>query len=97
MDNYKLPTEWRLPTHDELMSLVQADCGKQIVHPVFRQSSGGVVWTSSPSADGMAFWVVDFSTGYDDISGGKANRFVRLGRGYSFEALRAKMAQWERS
>jgi hypothetical protein len=76
-------SDWRLPTADELQSIV--DYG--VTNPTidanwFPNTHGNVYWSSSPSAGVQSFaWIVNF---YDGMGGGGSRRdygvYVRLVR-----------------
>lgn len=69
---------WRLPTHDELLTLVQTSCTGQGINSLyFPNQRDGKVWTSSKS-DGSGYWTVQFPGGYDDIVNATQLNSVRL-------------------
>lgn len=59
---------WRLPTHDELMGLIQPHCSTTHLNSgAFPNVPTEAVWSATPSADGNGYWVVDLREGFDDI------------------------------
>ncbi|WP_239023988.1 DUF1566 domain-containing protein [Paraglaciecola marina] len=88
--------DWRLPTHDELLSIVHygKDDGQMVdteYFPNTTESLGTEVWywTTESSADGMsgteahASWAIDFASGNDNFllkSTAARIRLVRAGR-----------------
>ncbi len=64
-------TGWRLPTRDELLTLVdRQSAGPAIDTSVFPNTPIGNFWSSSPSNSGFGTWCVSFDNG---ISNGPAN------------------------
>lgn len=69
---------WRLPTHDELLTLVQPSCTGQGINSLyFPNQKEGKIWTSTKS-DGSGYWTVQFPGGYDDIVNATQLNGVRL-------------------
>lgn len=70
---------WRLPTHDELLTLVKADCANQsgLNSLYFPNQTNLKVWSSSRS-DGSGYWTVNFPNGDDDIVNANQQNAVRL-------------------
>lgn len=86
--------DWRLPTHNELLSLVHYGnvTGTKIDLNYFPYTDDFVTsplwyWTSQPSADGVSddasqtAWAIDFSTGNDNFLNKSTLGKVRLVRG----------------
>jgi len=90
-------TDWRLPTKQELESLVDSTCFSPAINDtVFPATVADWTWTSTTFFGDPAFaWVVGFNDG-NSLAGNKSgNRYaVRLVRGgQSFDALAALAAQ----
>lgn len=72
-------SDWRLPTLDELKSLLQSkQTGPTIDIEVFPKTGLNVYWTSSPNAGRV--WQTDFSTGKAIIQQPIAAAYIRLVR-----------------
>lgn len=57
-------TDWRLPTRQELSSIVHAGRSGPALDPAFFPLATGVYWTATPAAaDPASAWVVDFNDG----------------------------------
>ena len=57
-------TDWRLPTRQELGSIVHAGRTNPALDPAFFPLGAGLYWTATPSAaDPAQAWVVDFNDG----------------------------------
>ena len=57
-------TDWRLPTRQELGSIVHAGRTNPALDPAFFPLGTGLYWTATPSAaDPAQAWVVDFNDG----------------------------------
>jgi hypothetical protein len=57
-------TDWRLPTRQELASIVHAGQTSPALDPDFFPLGAGIYWTATPaSADPTSAWVVDFADG----------------------------------
>jgi len=57
-------THWRLPTFDELHSIVDYGHAEPAINPVFRYVYEGTYWTSTNfSATLSRAWTIDFRTG----------------------------------
>ncbi|MFP4278052.1 MAG: DUF1566 domain-containing protein [Wenzhouxiangella sp.] len=57
-------TDWRLPTRQELASIVHAGTTSPALDPDFFPLGAGLYWTATPaSADPASAWVVDFDDG----------------------------------
>ena len=70
---------WRLPSHDELLTLVQNDCAAGHINSVYFPNSGTVAaWTDSAATGVGSYWTVDFNTGFDDIADRTSAKVVRL-------------------
>ena len=80
-------TDWRLPTIDELVTLVdrvKGNFGNYIDSDVFPKNNGGWAWSSSPRAyDSSNAWVVNFSNGNDGYDSRSSSYVVRLVRNAS--------------
>lgn len=60
---------WRIPTRDELMTLIEQKCKSPRVNSsYFPNIPTTSVWSKTPSADNNGFWTVDLIEGYDDIA-----------------------------
>lgn len=58
-------SDWRLPTIDELESIVEKHNSPAINHEAFPNTSASAVWSSSPSPNGSnGVWCVNFYGGY---------------------------------
>lgn len=74
---------WRVPSRDELMTLVQPACHAPSINSRFFPNVMDMsVWSTTPSADnnGSGGWVVNLLEGYDEIvnrTNAKALRLVR--------------------
>ncbi len=57
-------TDWRLPTREELMSLINAGNSNPAISTDYFPLGGGETWTNTPvAADSGAAWRVQFDTG----------------------------------
>ncbi|MEE4638058.1 MAG: DUF1566 domain-containing protein [Wenzhouxiangella sp.] len=57
-------TDWRLPTRQELASIVHAGQTNPALDPVFFPLGAGLYWTATPAAaDPASAWMVDFNNG----------------------------------
>ena len=57
-------TDWRMPTRQELSSIVHVGRSNPALAPAFFPLGNGVYWTSTPAAaDPASAWVVDFNDG----------------------------------
>lgn len=73
--------DWRLPTREELRSIVDYNAPKPVDATYFPNTADALYWSSSPDADDYEYaWGVNFKHGYDD-SDSKSSRYrVRLVR-----------------
>jgi Protein of unknown function (DUF1566) len=77
------PSNWRLPTHKELHTLVEKACRNAAINTVwFPATHANFHWSASPLSDDDSFaWGVDFSDGsggYDAKVGAYSVRLVRF-------------------
>lgn len=80
---------WRVPTKDELFSIVDTKFSPTIDPTTFPETPAGmstpasVFWTASPYADGgdNDFWYVSFDDGSSDGTNRSSKLYVRLVRG----------------
>ncbi|MCB1599113.1 MAG: DUF1566 domain-containing protein [Lysobacterales bacterium] len=74
--------DWRVPTVDELESLVETACQEPAINEsVFANTYSGGYWTSSSHPMGNKyFWYVDFRLGKRDFNGKSSNYGLRLVR-----------------
>lgn len=69
---------WRLPTHEELLSLVDGHCENPAVNlEVFPSTPAGLHWSSS-SDSYLYSWMVDFNDGFDLIKHNETRGYVRF-------------------
>lgn len=73
---------WRLPTMEELLSIVDETQACPTIDPVaFPDTPKATFWTSSPCEDDPGHaWVVDFAIGEPDTEMTECRHFVRLCR-----------------
>jgi hypothetical protein len=64
------PAGWRLPSQDELLSLVESRCSGPALNPkVFGGIPSTKVWAiTQPYEQGLPIWAVDFADGFDDLA-----------------------------
>ena len=76
-------TDWRVPTVNELRSLVETKCHSPAINAgIFPNTSQDWHWSSSPDAYGSGnAWIVDFYSGSSGASFQSFGREVRLVRG----------------
>lgn len=73
--------DWRLPTQDELLSLVSSNCTAPAINlKVFPATPAATFWASTPGSGGGSVWSVDFNDGFDGLFGQNSELFVRLVR-----------------
>ncbi len=74
--------DWRLPTVEELESLVETACQKPAINESqFANTYSGGYWTSSSHPmDKDYYWYVDFRLGKRDFNGKSTNYGIRLVR-----------------
>lgn len=71
---------WRLPTQDELLSLVASHCSDPAINvKVFPGTASDAYWTSS-SPGGTGQWGVNFSDGFEEIFNANRPSVLRLVR-----------------
>jgi len=74
-------TDWRLPTRQELSSIVNAGRTDPALDPVFFPLGAGIYWTATPAAaDPASAWVVDFDDGSITTQGKTMAGRIRLVR-----------------
>lgn len=73
---------WRLPTQDELMSLIQSRCTNPTINlKVFPGTPAASFWTASQGTGTVnSFWAVDFKEGFDSLFNRGQTHYVRLVR-----------------
>lgn len=78
-------TDWRLPTLEELASIVETGCSNPAINTsFFMQSTGSTaVWTGTDMPDAGTAWYVGFTTGFDEVDHKNATKGVRLVRTHS--------------
>lgn len=71
---------WRLPTQDELLTLIDPGCSDPAVNlKAFPGTASRAFWTGT-SAGGTGFWSVNFSDGFEEIFNGNRPLPIRLVR-----------------
>lgn len=71
---------WRLPTQDELLSLVATHCSNPAINlKVFPGTVSAAYWTSA-SPGGTGQWSVNFSDGFEEIFNANRPSALRLVR-----------------
>jgi hypothetical protein len=75
-------SDWRLPSYDELLSIVDYDRYKPAIFSLFKNTASSFYWSSSVSVSRSSYaWYVDFSDGYTDDDGSKTYKhYVRCVR-----------------
>ena len=73
-------SNWRLPSVNELKTIVEYNNSLSINSDVFLGATPDVFWSSSLLSSGNGAWVVDFSSGADLYGGLNSNAAVRLVR-----------------
>lgn len=75
-------TDWRLPTQDELLSLVQSRCSNPAINlKAFPATASAFYWTSTQGSGTVnSFWTVDFKDGFDSLFNRGQTQYVRLVR-----------------
>lgn len=76
-------SQWRLPSKNELASLIEDRCDDPAIHPWFfpNTPTERAYWTSSPDADDADdAWRVDFRHGHIDSDHKRIRYYVRLVR-----------------
>lgn len=78
---------WRMPTADELGSLVDRDCGLPAIDvtvfpdvPAATDEGANVYWTATRGGLEKMMYAIDFSEGYGDIRSPGFGMYVRLVR-----------------
>ncbi len=75
---------WRLPTLDELASIVDKACSEPSVDPgVFPATPSGVFWSSTPDENGDYAWYIHFRDGHASKAHKGRGGYVRRVRGRS--------------
>jgi hypothetical protein len=79
LDGY---TDWRLPSYDELLSIIDYDRSDPSIVSSFKNAAPLYYWSSSQSVDdpGKA-WHVSFRLGYTDRYDKSSEYYVRCARG----------------
>jgi hypothetical protein len=72
-------TDWRLPTIDELLSIVDRTRVEPAIDTDYFRCENGWYWSSTPYAQSPSVyaWVVSFDSGFADCSSRGSNGFVR--------------------
>lgn len=75
-------TNWRLPNHKELDSIVEQQCFDPSINTsFFPNTSASNFWSSTPNtSNSVAAWYVGFSQGSSNISSRNVDHSVRLVR-----------------
>lgn len=75
----KLPGEgWRMPTREELLTIVDLERYRPAIDPIFRIAEGTWFWSSTPYAgDSGLAWIVPFHDGGVDWGNIDYEYFVR--------------------
>lgn len=69
---------WRLPTIDELQTIIDRSKYRPAIDPVFTNTKSSWYWSSTPYAvNSSGAWVVYFNFGYVDWDGVSSSGFVR--------------------
>lgn len=81
----KAGPDWRLPTADELVTLLTADCGGLAIDreifsdvPISASGEGSAYWTSTPAGLDDMMITVDFRYGFPDMHSRGLAYHVRL-------------------
>jgi len=73
--------EWRVPTYEELLTLVDYDRFDSAIVPVFKKTFAHRYWTSSPDASSPDYiWSIDFLHGRTSTSKKSKKYYVRCVR-----------------
>ena len=74
-------SDWKLPTIDELVSIVDKKRYKPAIKKIFKNSKNDYYWSSSEYAnDSSRAWHVHFYAGYDGYHNKSSKRYVRCVR-----------------
>ena len=69
---------WRLPTHDELLTLVEARCQAPSINlQLFPATPATIYWTAS-NVGASGYWSVDFNSGDDTMVDHSQTHLFRL-------------------
>ena len=83
--------KWRLPTFDELLSIVDYTHVNPAINPVFEYINEGTYWTSMDfSATTSRAWTIDFRTGKTYYSYKTTNHSVRCVKNIPTQAEKDK-------
>lgn len=73
-------TDWRLPSQDELASLIAGQCSNPAINnKVFPATQSAPYWTAN-SPGGTGQWAVSFADGFEEIFNASRNFPLRLVR-----------------
>lgn len=79
--NYCGHSDWRMPSEEELSSIVDFGRASPSIHPIFSHTQSDVYWSVSPNADNSGdAWDVYFGKGGSDYDGKGINSHVRAVR-----------------
>jgi hypothetical protein len=88
-------TSWRLPSVDELVTIVERRCSHPAINAtIFPDSLPAMYWTESgDAADNDYAWYIHFETGNMDTFRKTNDNFIRLVRGQRWEGTDSELEQ----